>query len=305
MPQFEEDEKSKLLKSILIEEFTKPNTPAFKLLANRDNPFLHEIKKAYQWFNSTLQIITPELQPAALAHRIDTDASLKKYADKLMRSFNLGIESLHTEKIDIYDFFGRDNENELADLIKKVEESTRKMISLRARRGDEIIIVKKGGKIWVKILKILHSGLTENVFFNTVDESDGTIRLLDFVPAFMDIISNEKVYVVDEIERSIHPLLIKELVRKFSLDHETKGQLIFTTHESNLLDQEFFRQDEIWLVEKDMTAATDLYSLVDFKEHKTIDIRKGYLNGRYGSIPFLGNLQNLNWQEYDTTEQTV
>ena len=63
-------------------------------------------------------------------------------------------------------------------------------------------------------------------------------------------------------------------------------RLIFTTHESNLLDQDIFRQDEIWFAEKNNTGSTDLYSLSDFKEHKTIDIQKGYLNGRYGSIPF-------------------
>jgi AAA15 family ATPase/GTPase len=131
------------------------------------------------------------------------------------------------------------------------------------------------------------------------EESDGTVRLLDFVPAFKNLISSEKVYIVDEIERSIHPLLIKELVKKFSLDNKTRGQLIFTTHESNLLDQEIFRQYEIWFVEKDLNGSTDLYSLSDFKEHKTIDIRKGYLNGRYGSIPFLGNLEDLKWHKYD------
>ncbi|MDC9725519.1 MAG: AAA family ATPase, partial [Gammaproteobacteria bacterium] len=103
-----------------------------------------------------------------------------------------------------------------------------------------------------------------------------------------------------EIERSIHPLLIKELVKKFSEDTQTQGQLIFTTHESNLLDQKTFRKDEIWFAEKDNEGCTDLYSLSDFKEHNTTDIRKGYLSGRYGSIPFLANLKDLNWHEYDT-----
>ena len=107
-------------------------------------------------------------------------------------------------------------------------------------------------------------------------------------------------FIIDEIERSIHPLLIKELVKKFSLDPNTKGQLIFTTHESNLLDQKILRQDEIWFAEKNENGSTDIYSLNDFKEHKTIDIQKGYLNGRYGSIPFLANLKDLNWHDYDT-----
>jgi AAA15 family ATPase/GTPase len=78
---------------------------------------------------------------------------------------------------------------------------------------------------------------------------------------------------------------------------ETKGQLIFSTHESNLLDQDIFRPDEIWFTEKNKQGATELYALSEFKEHHTIDIRKGYLNGRYGGIPFLGNLKDLNWEK--------
>ena len=76
------------------------------------------------------------------------------------------------------------------------------------------------------------------------------------------------------------------------------GQLILSTHESNLLDQNIFRPDEIWFAEKNKEGATELYALSEFKEHHTIDIRKGYLNGRYGGIPFLGNLKDLNWKKY-------
>ena len=97
-------------------------------------------------------------------------------------------------------------------------------------------------------------------------------------------------------------MIVKELVSKFSFDNKTKGQLIFSTHESNLLDQEILRTDEIWFAEKNTNGATRLYSLSDFKEHNTIDIRKGYLNGRYGAIPFLGNLKDLNWHK-DVTEE--
>lgn len=299
LDDFENDEKSQLLKTVLLEEFVKPNEPVLKLLSNRDNKFLKDIKKAYGWFSETLQIIMPDSKPRALAHIIDTDIEFKKYAEDLMCSFNIGIKSLGTEIKNIREFFGEDNENELDKLIKEVENSPKKMIGLRSRRGDELIVVKENGTIWVKSLKVEHSSNNKSAFFDLDEESDGTVRLLDFVPAFKDVISSEKVYIVDEIERSIHPLLIKELVKKFSLDDKTRGQLIFTTHESNLLDQEIFRQDEIWFAEKDLNGSTDLYSLSDFKEHKTIDIRKGYLNGRYGSIPFLGNLEDLKWHGYD------
>lgn len=299
LEDFEKDEKSQVLKTVLLEEFVKPNEPVLKLLSNRDNKFLKDVKKAYEWFSETLQIIMPDSKPRALAHKIDTDIEFKKYAEDLMCSFNIGIKSLGTEKKNIREFFGEDNENELDKLIKEVEESPKKMIGLRSRRGDELILVMENDAIWVKTLKVEHSSNNNSAFFDLDEESDGTVRLLDFVPAFKNLISSEKVYIVDEIERSIHPLLIKELLKKFSLDNMTRGQLIFTTHESNLLDQEIFRQDEIWFAEKDLNGSTDLYSLSDFKEHKTIDIRKGYLDGRYGSIPFLGNLEDLKWHEYD------
>lgn len=302
LDDFENDEKSQILKTVLLEEFVKPNEPVLKLLSNRENKFLKDIKKAYQWFSETLQIITPDSKPMALAHKIDIDIEFKKYAEDLMGSFNIGIKSFGTEKKNIREFFGEDNENDLDKLIKEVEDSPKKMVGLTSRRGDELLLVKENDDIWVKILKVEHSSGNISAFFDLDEESDGTIRLLDFVPAFKSVISSEKVYVVDEIERSIHPLLIKELVRKFSLDNKTLGQLIFTTHESNLLDQEIFRQDEIWFAEKDSNGSTDLYSLSDFKEHKTIDIRKGYLNGRYGSIPFLANLEDLNWHNYDFNE---
>lgn len=303
MDEFEQDEKSQVMKSVLLDEFVKPDETVLKLLSNRDNKFLKDTKLAYSWFDSTLQIITPDSKPRALAHKIDVDLEFKNYAKDLMGSFNIGITDIAYDKKSIKDFFGEDNGKELDKLISDVENSPNKMIGLQSNKGDELIIVKEDDGIWVKTLKVGHlGGGNKTVLFNLNEESDGTVRLLDFVPAFKSIISNEKVYVIDELERSIHPLLIKELVQKFSHDTNTKGQLIFTTHESNLLSQNIFRQDEIWFVEKNKEGATDLYSLNDFKEHKTIDIQKGYLQGRYGSIPFLGNLKDLNWHNYDTTK---
>ena len=296
---FEDDERSQLLKSVLLEELVKPNKPILKLISNRNNQFLKDVKKAFSWFQNTLQIITPELSPATLAHDIDIDAFFHQYAQNTMRSFNIGITSLTSEKVEIHEFFGDSDKDQLKQIIQHFEVSPDRILFTRDK--NDIAIVKEEDKIWVKSLKVKHTGgNNKSVSFGLGEESDGTIRLLDFIPAFYELISEQKVFIIDEIERSIHPLLIKELVKKFSLDSQTKGQLIFTTHESNLLDQELFRRDEIWFAEKDESGSTDLYSLSDFKEHKTIDIRKGYLNGRYGSIPFLGNLQDLNWHQNDT-----
>lgn len=301
--EFENDEKSQVLKSVILEDFVKPGEPILKLLSNRDNKFLQNAKLAYKWFDKTLQILKPDSRPSALAHKVDVDKEFMNYAKDLMCSFNLGISDLVSEKKKIQDYFGEDNIKEVNEIINDLKNNPEQIIGLRSNNGDEIIIVNEGEQIVVKSLKIGHIGKNnKQVLFDLDEESDGTVRLLDFVPAFKSVISNKKVFVIDEMERSIHPLLIKELVQKFSLDENSKGQMIFTTHESNLLDQDFFRLDEIWFTEKNRDGSTDLYSLNDFKEHKTIDIKKGYLNGRYGSIPFLGNLQDLNWHKYDTAE---
>ena len=297
--EFENDKKSTVIKEVLIEEFVKVDKPILRLLANRENKNLKEIKNAFNWFNKSLQIITPQSKPIALAHRIDSDETFKMFAEGLMSSFNIGIKSLVTERTNIYDYFGKDNTNEIDELITKIEDSKNKAIGFRTRKNEEIIIVKEDAEYVVKTISLVHEANKVQKSFTLDEASDGTVRLLNFAPAFKNIFLEDKVVLIDEIERSIHPLLIKELIRKFSAESYTKGQLIFTTHESNLLDQNIFRQDEIWFTEKDIEGATDIYSLSDFKEHKTIDIRKGYLGGRYGSIPFLGNFNDLNWAKND------
>jgi AAA15 family ATPase/GTPase len=115
------------------------------------------------------------------------------------------------------------------------------------------------------------------------------------MPLLYAVTRHDAVYIVDEVERSIHPILIKDIINKLSKSTDTKGQLIFTTHESALLDQDIFRPDEIWFAQKDTDQATQLYPLSDFNIHKTANIENGYLNGRYGGIPFLSNLKDLHW----------
>jgi hypothetical protein len=109
--------------------------------------------------------------------------------------------------------------------------------------------------------------------------------------------SKDYTYVIDEIDRSLHPTLVRALVSKIVTDKNMKGQLIFTTHDAGLLDGKIFRNDEIWFAEKDReTQNTHLYTLDEFKPRADLDIEKGYLNGRFGAIPFLAKLNELNWE---------
>jgi hypothetical protein len=96
----------------------------------------------------------------------------------------------------------------------------------------------------------------------------------------------DTVYVVDELERSLHPKLTEHFLKLFMEAHEdVRMQIIFTTHEDTIMDQELFRRDEIWFVERDAENASKIYSLDRFKERYDKKLSKAYLEGRYGAIP--------------------
>ena len=97
---------------------------------------------------------------------------------------------------------------------------------------------------------------------------------------------NDVLYVVDELERSLHPKLTEHFLKLFmELHEEQKMQLLFTTHESSIMDQSVFRRDEIWFVERNTENASNIYSLDRFKERYDKVLSKAYLEGRYGAIP--------------------
>jgi hypothetical protein len=98
-------------------------------------------------------------------------------------------------------------------------------------------------------------------------------------------------FFVDELDASKHPLLVRSLVELFHNPEINKknAQLIFNTHDTSLLDQTLFRRDQIWLTEKDGVGAAHLYSLLEYGPRKGESLAKGYLQGRYGAIPFLGD----------------
>jgi len=126
------------------------------------------------------------------------------------------------------------------------------------------------------------------------DESLGTQRILAFAGPFIDVLERGATIVVDELEQSLHPLLVMEILRLFhNPETNPKGaQILFTTHLPLLLDQELIRRDQVWFTEKANSGATTLFPLTDFKPRtgKYESILKGYLSGRYGAVPVLREL---------------
>lgn len=257
--------------------------------------FIKPIKEIYNWFENDLLIIYPNSKPDLYTPFIfDKQNLYKKIITDTVKLFNLGIDSL--------DF--RKKEVSIKELKENLPENFYSKI-LNEKKGNFPAIssndfseyyykdVKNDKYYLCEIIALQSNKNNELQEFKLRELSDGTNRLIDFIPMFISKINTDSTVLIDEIERSLHPNMIKEILKFFSGEQKIDGQLIFSTHESLLLDLDIFRQDEIWFTEKNPEGATEFYSLNEFSEHHTKDIRKGYLNGRYGAIPFLGNFQKL------------
>ena len=135
----------------------------------------------------------------------------------------------------------------------------------------------------------------DELFDLDLNESDGTRKAFALSGPLLDVLENGKVMIIDELDARFHPIITQAIVQAFhDKDINTKNaQLIFATHDTNLLDNKFLRRDQIWFTEKNKYGASDLYSLVDFKVRNDASFEKDYISGKYGGIPFLGGIKRL------------
>ncbi len=127
-------------------------------------------------------------------------------------------------------------------------------------------------------------------------ESEGTKKLISLSGPLYDVLQNGLVLVVDELDSRFHPLLTMKIVEFFHKNNPKNAQLIFASHDTNLLKKDIFRRDQIWFTEKNKSGETDLYSLVEYREYRVrndASFDKDYLAGKYGAIPFFGDMNNV------------
>jgi len=156
---------------------------------------------------------------------------------------------------------------------------------------DDIKEKIKAGYEGKDVLTKLEFTHPNNALLDLDEESHGTQKFFAYSGYWIDALENGKVVVVDELDNSLHPLAVRFLINLISDPEKNKNnsQLIFSTHDTSLLDSNIFRRDQIWFVEKDKHNATQLYSLLDFSPRKDEAIGRGYLQGRYGALPYIGD----------------
>jgi AAA15 family ATPase/GTPase len=260
-----------------IETITRSNSLFLSAAAQNNHEMLLPI---FTWLTKSIQFefgarssFTPGLARACAANR-----KLNKKLSDLLSTADLGVIGLDIQKEPV-------NED-MREATKVFFQSIAKAIESPSIEMPDI------PKEMPKVLLRHRGGAPSGVALSNEAESAGTAAYLALLTSVLEVMESGGVLCIDELDSSLHPLLALELVRFFKdpKRNTSSAQLIFNTHDVNLLDSAILRRDEIWFTEKDDEGATHLYSLSDFKPRRNENLRRGYLQGRYGAVPFLGSL---------------
>lgn len=297
--QFEEDESSDFSKFFVYSQDLNNEdlfltTLALKKWEEEKYKIFHEI---FMWFLKSLEIIFPDDGKGTFIF-IDQYRELEKY----LKIFDTGIESVSVIEKKFDDWIKEINDRARTDLHNHIleikEDKKNKNIKKEKSLGGIMAVINDitalievfEEKTTVKIINFQHLSGTNEVF-ELFNESDGTKRLVELIPTLHNLgKKNSKTLLIDEIDRSLHPMVTKKIFELFSkLSSKNESQLIATTHESTLLDLKLFRRDEIWFIERDLEKKSNIYSLEEFRVRNDKSILKDYLLGRYGGIPNFGD----------------
>lgn len=257
---------------------------------------INDLLNVIDWFQNTLKVVFPDDKyNEGIKSELKDDSKLQITFEELLKYFDTGINGICLEKIDFdsIEIPSRLIEKIKDDLLSSKSENVRTLLSIN---NTTYFISKSNYDLNVHKFMTQHKvvGQTKAELFDTSDESDGTNRIIDFIPLIIDLLQGDNVFIIDEMERSLHPNLIYDLLDLF-LDKSVNinSQLILASHESSLLTQKLLRKDEIWFAVKDNDGASHLHSLEEYNIRFDKEIRKDYLLGRFKAIPKLGNRNTL------------
>ena len=249
-------------------------------------------KDIFEWFEDRLDVNYPNRPISDYSYFRDT--ANKDEVCRVISSLGTGITNYEEKKSSleqlqqqlpkvVYEQLEEDiNEWKIA----KKNEIKASSISIRINDMYYVISMDKDDTLEVATIVFNHGN---DAIFDFSEESDGTRRILDLIEILFS--GESKVYIIDEIDRSLHPQLTYKFIQEFLTAAKKRNiQLVITTHESRLLDFGLLRQDEIWIANKTLTGATELYSLDEYNVRFDKKVDKAYLEGRYGGVPIFSTI---------------
>jgi uncharacterized protein len=276
-----------------LENNARPNALFLSTVAQLNGEVSNKIQN---WLKTNINVISG-LEDATTAYTIGRFQEQEEFRKKIINFFkliNLGIEDIKMEEPVL------DNLSKILPPKREDEKIASLIQELQKELKDRM---KKGGNTREISINAFHKKFDEaNKLIDTIAldfelESRGTQKLFSLLGPWFDTLEKGKILIVDELDSRLHTKLTTELLKIFQSGINTKNaQLIFASHDTNLLRNDLLRRDQIWFTEKDDKGSTDLYSLVEYKINQATSVRndasfeKDYLIGKYGAIPYFGNI---------------
>lgn len=271
-------------KLLVKEKFVRENALMLSAAAQWNDD---KAGKVLEWFHS-LKIIS------GLSEDGYAGFTISQTTDPLYKQKQL--EFLQKADLDIHDITIKNEKIDLSHLPNDVPNKIREMIEQKHR--------EQNGELFADVLTAHKKYDADKKYVGDVnlsmeeDESSGTRKFFFLSGPILDVINNGYILVVDELDSKLHPNLVCKIVEIFNSKelNPKNAQLIFNTHDTNLLSSGTFRRDQIWFTEKNRYGEASLYSLADFKSNevrKEDNFEKNYVQGKYGAIPFLGDFKQL------------
>jgi len=277
---------------VYSEDFAGHDTQLFLTEMNRGKKIAEDSKLgffslAFNWMINNIIVINPSIGIS------NTDAYYSEESleniSRLIQTFDTGVSDIRTKEITVDEMSKMIPAEVLSGIFASLKRQMQMtnlpeiQMTWRLEGGFFNIRLKENSEPEITTLILRHG---KSVFdFSFSEESDGTKRLFDLVDMLMTD-RPDTLFVVDELERSLHPKLTQHFLKLFMEAHaDARMQIMFTTHEDTIMDQELFRRDEIWFIERNADNASRIYSLDRFKERYDKKLSKAYLEGRYGAIP--------------------
>jgi energy-coupling factor transporter ATP-binding protein EcfA2 len=253
-----------------ISSLTRPNSLFLSAAAQNNHPMLTPI---HEWITSNVLVVDEQTRAALeviVIQRCLND-TFRAAVQTLLEAADLGVTNIELIEEDVGTLVSRYN--------LQADEPNLQLLFPYSPRG--------GAGVQLRHRAV--SGV-EEVVLPFEQESQGTRAMFSLAGAVVSKLRNGGVLVVDELDRSLHPHLASKIVSMFNSPelNPHNAQLIFNTHDTNLLDADLLRRDQIWFTEKGDDGATRLFPLTDFRARKYENLRRGYLQGRYGAVPAVG-----------------